>query len=113
LLASPITGLVQLGRKIALSKNINKLTLKKNDLVKIGEYKYIVYKFRRGQVELIPIDNLLDSEDQVNFVPKITIGKQHLMNHSKLDNLILFYLLNQQNPLIREVVEDFLENKRV
>lgn len=94
-----------------MSKKIKNLTLKKNDVVKVGNYKYIVYRFRKDNVELIPIDNMLESDDPVKFVPKMTIEKCLLTNHKKLDNWILFYLLNQTNPMIKEVLEKFLEKQ--
>lgn len=100
-----------LGRKIALSK-IKKLTLKKHDVVRIGKYKYVVYKFGKLSIDLIPIDTMLDEDEPTLVVPKITVDKNLLTKHEKLDSIELLFLLNQTNPLIRKVVEDYLEKTR-
>jgi hypothetical protein len=100
-----------LARKIVLSK-IKKLTLKKHDVVRVGKYKYVVYKFGRSSVDLIPIDVMLDGDEPVPVVPKMTVDKNLLVKHEKLDSIELLFLLNQTNPLIREVLEDYLEKTR-
>lgn len=95
------------GRKIALHK---KILLKKNEIIKIGKYKYVVYKFAKKSVELIPIDEMLSGITS-QFVPKMKIEKQSLNSYEKMDNYELLWLVNQSHPLIKEVLEDFLNKE--
>lgn len=78
----------------------------------IGQYKYVIYKFGKNEVELIPIDEMLDSEEPVLLVPKLKTNKKSIINsHKKLDDYNLLYLVNQVNPMVKKVVEDFLEKE--
>lgn len=85
-----------------------KIILKKNEIIKIGKYKYVVYKLGKDSVELLPIDEMLESKDISPIIPKIKVGKEYLKTYQKMDNYELLWLLNQPNPLIREVIESFL-----
>jgi hypothetical protein len=90
---------------------MKKINLKRNDILKIGKYKYVVYKIGKKQIELLPIDEMLSKNSGVDFVPNIRISKEKINPHQKLDNFELFLLINQKNPLIRQVVERFLDSK--
>jgi hypothetical protein len=97
-----------LERRIVLYK---KLVLKKNEIIKIGDYKYVVYKFGKDSVELIPIDTMLDGTEESSLVPKIKVRKTNIKKYQKMDNYELLYLVNQKNPLIKEVIYSFLEKE--
>lgn len=88
-----------------------KIVLKKNEIIKIGQHKYVVYKFGRESVELIPIDLMLQGEEESSLVPKIKVKKVLLTKYQKMDNYELLWLVNQKNPLIKEVVCDFLDKQ--
>lgn len=92
--------------------SLNNNSLKRNDVVRFGEYKYVVYKSTRQYLELLPIDTMLNGDEVVYFIPKITLKKSDVVEHEKVDNFELMYLLNQTNPLIKEILEEYLESER-
>jgi hypothetical protein len=89
-----------------------KISLKKNDVLKIGRYKYIVYKISKGNIDLLPMNPMLESDHPLDFIPKIRAEVCKLKNHEVVDNYELFYLLNQKSPLVKEVLNSFFENER-
>lgn len=90
---------------------MHKITLKKNDIIKVGNYKYVIYKFGKEEAELIPIDDMLEETNKKTIVPKIKINNKKLHNSQKLDRYELLWLINQPYPLIREIVESFLRQE--
>ncbi len=89
-----------------------KKSLKKTDLIKIGDYKYLIYKCRKDSFEILPIDKMLNGSDAISdFIPKISICKDILINYEKLDSFEILCLLNQSNPLVKEMLELFLDRE--
>ena len=86
-------------------------SFKKHDIIKIGKYKYVIFNLKKEDVELLPIDDMLTKDEIIEFIPKITIKKENIAHHQRLDNFEIFYLVNQSNPLIKKVVEGFLDSK--
>ena len=90
---------------------MRKITLKKNDIIKVGEYKYVIYKFGKEEAELIPIDDMLEETNKKTIVPKLKVNNKKLYSSQKMDRYELLWLINQPHPLIREVVESFLRQE--
>lgn len=84
--------------------------LQSSDIILLGNQKYIVYSLKKDIIELLPITLLLDGENP-DIIPKIIIPYASLEKYSKIDKYELFCLINQNSPLIKEVVENYLKNE--
>jgi hypothetical protein len=55
---------------------------------------------------------MLNGSDAISdFIPKISICKDILINYEKLDSFEILCLLNQSNPLVKEMLELFLDRE--
>jgi hypothetical protein len=91
---------------------MKKKTLRKTNLIKIGEYKYLIYRCKKHSLEIVPVDGFLnDPKNMSDFVPIINISKDHMANYEKLDDYEILCLINQKNPLIKGLVQNFLDKQ--
>lgn len=86
------------------------LKLQRSDIIIIENYKYLIYSLNKDNVELLPIDAILNGED-IPVVPRIIMDYSHLEQHSKVDRFELFCLMDQNNPLIKIALENFLKDE--
>ena len=61
----------------------NNFVLKKNEIIKVGEYKYVVYKLGKISVDLLPIDEMLAGTKNGSIIPIIKIKKDLIKKHQK------------------------------
>lgn len=92
-----------------MRKNI----LSRADIIKVGKFKYLIYKASRSNLVILPIDKLLEGE-HVNLIPKITVERKSIFGYELLDRYDILYLVGRKNPLINETIEYFIneETKR-
>ena len=91
---------------------MKKTILKKTNLIKIGQNKYLIYRCKKESFEIVPIDGFLDnSKYSTDFVPIINISKNNIISYERLDDYEILCLVNQKNPLIKGLVEKFLDNQ--
>jgi hypothetical protein len=93
-----------------LANNTSSEAIERADIIVVGNHKYVIHKITRKNIELLPIDLLLESDESIDLIPKLTISQESLSSYTKVDNYELLYLLNQKNPLIVEALSYFLEN---
>ena len=86
------------------------LNLQRSDIIIIGDYKYLIYSLKKENVELLPISDILNGED-ISVIPKILACYASLEEHSKVDRFELFCLMDQNNPLIKIALENFLKDE--
>lgn len=87
-----------------------KKELKVADIIIRNDNKYLICKLSGDLIEMISIDRMLENADfKPTLIPKLEVEYDKLGKYVKIDNSEIFCLLNQDNFLIRKIIEKYLE----
>jgi len=88
-----------------------KKELKRSDIIKVGNHKYLIFSKEKDGLEVLPIDLLFELDEPVDVIPKMKISYDSLTNYQKTDKNEIFYLINQKNPLIKRALKNFFKDE--
>jgi hypothetical protein len=89
----------------------SKEKLKRSDIIKIGNNKYLIFSIEKDELEVLPIDHLLELDEPADVIPKMKISYSSLTDYEKVNKTEILYLINQKNPLIKRALKNFFKDE--